>query len=38
MLAPTSNYLAYAQPVQDLDLNYIRNSAKVVWTYPLTER
>jgi len=35
MLASTSNYLAYAQPVQD---NYIPNSAKIVWTYPLTER
>ena len=26
----TSNYFPYAQPVQDLDLNYIRNSVKVV--------
>src|SRR3974390_1600639 len=26
----TSNYFPYAQPVQDFDLNYIRNSVKVV--------
>ena len=26
----TSNYFPYAQPVQDLNLNYIRNSVKVV--------
>ena len=26
----TSNYFPYAQPVQDLELNYIRNSVKVV--------
>ena len=26
----TSSYFPYAQPVQDLDLNYIRNSVKVV--------
>ena len=26
----TSNYFPYSQPVRDLDLNYIRNSVKVV--------
>jgi uncharacterized membrane protein (UPF0182 family) len=26
----TSNYFPYSQPVQDLNLNYIRNSVKVV--------
>ncbi len=26
----TSNYFPYAQPAQDFDLNYIRNSVKVI--------